>query len=117
MKHGEVPTKTFENRTVLPGWLDEGAPVRSLATFRSCITPPGGGGVYLGCDWAAKMRIPVQVPSCKQVREPFSSGTLRNGCLRNLCPADHSLPATIMSDRGRGGGVPPDAKGVGALAI
>jgi hypothetical protein len=53
-----VSTKTLENRTVLPGWLDEGAPIRSLATFRSCIAASGSGGVYTGCDWAAKIGIP-----------------------------------------------------------
>jgi hypothetical protein len=55
-----VSTKTLENRTFLSGWLDEGAPGRSLATFRSCIAPSGGGRMYTGCDWAAKMGIPVE---------------------------------------------------------
>ena len=54
-----MSTKTLENQTFLSGWLDEGAPGRSLATFRSCIAPSGGDGVYTGCDWAAKMGIPA----------------------------------------------------------
>jgi hypothetical protein len=49
---------TLENRTVLSGGLDEGDPVRSLATFRSRIAPSGGGGMYSGCDCAAKIRTP-----------------------------------------------------------
>ena len=53
-----MSTKTLENQTFLSGWLDEGAPGRSLAAFRSCIAPSGGDGVYTGCDWAAKMEIP-----------------------------------------------------------
>jgi len=57
---GEASTKTLENQTFLPGWLDEGAPRRSLAAFRSCIAPSGGDGVYTGRDWAAKMGIPAR---------------------------------------------------------
>jgi len=72
MRHGEVSTKTLENRTVLSGWLDEGAPVRSLATFRSCIAPSGGGGVCTGCDWAAKMRIPDYVLTTNHSFEVFN---------------------------------------------
>jgi hypothetical protein len=53
-----VSTKTLENQTFLSSWLDEGAPGRSLAAFRSCIAPSGGDGVCTGCDWAAKMGIP-----------------------------------------------------------
>ena len=54
-----MSTKTLENQTFLSGLLDEGAPGRSLAAFRSCIAPSGGDGVYTGCDWAAKMGIPA----------------------------------------------------------
>ena len=62
-----MSTKALKNRTFLSGWLDEGAPGRSLATFRSCIAPSGGGRVYAGCDWAAKMGIPGK-PSAKNQR-------------------------------------------------
>jgi hypothetical protein len=54
-----VSTKTLEKRTFLSGSLNERAPRRSLATFRSRIAPSGGGRAYTGCDWAAKMGIPV----------------------------------------------------------
>jgi hypothetical protein len=54
-----VSTKTPKKRTSLSGWLDEGAPGRSLATFKNCIALSGDGRGYTGCDWAAKMGFPV----------------------------------------------------------
>ena len=57
-RHGEVSTKPLENSPFLSGWLDEAAPGRPLATFRSCIAPSGGGGAYTGSDRAAKTGIP-----------------------------------------------------------
>ena len=50
--------KTLENRTLLPDWLDEGAPGQAVATLRSCTAPSGGGRGYSGGDWAAKIGIP-----------------------------------------------------------
>jgi hypothetical protein len=54
-----VSTKPLENSPFLSGWLDEAAPGRPLATFRSCIAPSGGGGAYTGSDRAAKTGIPA----------------------------------------------------------
>ena len=67
-----MSTKTLQNRTVLSGGLDEGAPVRSLATFRRCIAPSGGGAVYTSCDWAAKIGIPGYVLTTNQSFEVFN---------------------------------------------
>ena len=50
--------KTLENRTLLSDWLDEGAPGQAVAALRSCTVPSGGGRVYSGCDWTAKIGIP-----------------------------------------------------------
>ena len=54
-----MSTKPLENSPFLSGWLDEAAPGRPLATFRSCIAPSGGGGAYTGSDRVAKTGIPV----------------------------------------------------------
>lgn len=53
-----MSTKALENSPLLSDWIDEAAPGRALATFRSCIAPSGGGGEYTGSDRAAKTGIP-----------------------------------------------------------
>jgi len=58
MRHGEVSTKTLENRTLLSGWLDEGT-LRPVSGFlRKRIAPSGGGRMYTGGDWTPEMGIP-----------------------------------------------------------
>jgi hypothetical protein len=59
MRHGEVSTKTLENRTLLSGWLDEGTLGRFLASFGSALLRREAAGCILAAIGPPKWGFPI----------------------------------------------------------